>query len=183
MLTLRPVYVPVTKVLFDYRSDDEIMQQVMRTEPLDTPKLDWRAAQTSGEKLMAQQAALRGLTIQRPYGMAYIPQFGVYTYAVRSSLDIRAHGWDTSIWVDGDTGQLRDVGLPSGQHTGNTISVWLWGLHYGDIRDWLPYRILVCLFGLVLTMLAVTGVCIWWKKRKARKLGAAQVKRVAAMPA
>ena len=132
---------------------------------------------------MAQQATLRGLTIQRPYGMAYIPQFGVYTYAVRSSLDVRAHGWDTSIWVDGDTGQLRDVGLPSGQQTGNTISVWLWGLHYGDIRDWLPYRILVCLFGLVLAMLAVTGVYIWWKKRKARKRGPAQAKRIAAVPA
>ena len=135
MLTMRPVYVPVTKALFDYRSDEEITQQVMRPEPLDTPKLDWRAAQVAGERLMAQQATLRGLTIQRPYGMAYIPQFGVYTYAVRSSLDVRAHGWDTSIWVDGDTGQLRDVGLPRGQHTGNTISVWLWGLHYGDIRD------------------------------------------------
>ena len=132
---------------------------------------------------MAEQAALRGFTIQRPFGMAYIPEFGVYTYSVRSSLDVRGHGFDTSIWVDGDTGQLRDVDLPSGQHAGNTISLWLWGLHYGDIRDWLPYRILVCLFGLVLTMLAVTGVCIWWKKRKARKLGAAQVKRVAAMPA
>lgn len=183
MLTMRPVYVPVTKALFDYRSDEEITQRVMRPEPLDTPKLDWRAAQVAGEKLMAQQATLRGLTIQRPYGMAYIPQFVVYTYAVRSSLDIRAHGWDTSIWVDGDTGQLRDVGLPSGQHTGNTISVWLWGLHYGDIRDWLPYRILVCLFGLVLAMLAVTGVYIWWKKRKARKRGPAQAKRIAAVPA
>jgi uncharacterized iron-regulated membrane protein len=82
--------------------------------------------------------------------------------------------------VDGDTGALRDVGLPSGQHSGNTISTWLWGLHYGDIRDFLPYRILICVFGLVLTVLSVTGVYIWWKKRKAKALGAMQTKRVVA---
>ena len=32
----------------------------------------------------------------------------------------------------------------------------------------LPYRIFVCVLGLVITMLSVTGVYIWWKKRCAR---------------
>ena len=169
MLSLRPVYAPVTKVIFDYRSDEEIMQSAMLPQPIDSPKLDWRAAQTIGEKLIAQQAELHNFSIIRPYGMAYIPAFGVYTYAVRSSLDIRGHGWDTSIWIDGDTGALRDVGLPSGQHSGNTISTVLWGIHYGDIRDFLPFRILVCIFGVVLVMLSVTGVYIWWRKCKVRK--------------
>ena len=122
-----------------------------------------------GERLMAEQALKHGFTITRPYGMAYIPEFGVYTYAVRGSKDIRGYGWDTSIWVDGNTGALRDVSLPSGQHTGNTITTWLWGLHYGDIRDFLPYRILVCFFGIVLVMLSVTGIYIWWKKRRVRR--------------
>ena len=168
MLTLQQVYVPVTKAVFDFRSDEEVLKAGMLPQPVDSPKLDWRAAQQVGEQLMAEQAALHRFTITRPYGMAYIPEFGVYTYAVRNSGDIRGHGWDTSIWVDGNTGALRDVSLPSGQHTGNTVSVWLWGLHYGDIRDFLPYRILVCLFGFILVMLSVTGVYIWWKKRKVR---------------
>ena len=176
MLTLQSVYVPVTNALFDYRSDEDVMKAVLLPQPKDSPRLGWRQAQAAGEKLMAQQAELHGFTITRPYGMAYIPEFGVYTYAVRSSRDIRSHGWDTSVWVDGDTGALRDVGLPSGQHTGNTISTWLWGLHYGDIRDFLPYRILVCIFGLVLTMLSVTGVYVWWKKRKARVLASSRAK-------
>ncbi|HTT23692.1 MAG TPA: PepSY-associated TM helix domain-containing protein, partial [Candidatus Sulfotelmatobacter sp.] len=63
---------------------------------------------------------------------------------------------------------LRDVSLPYGQHAGNTVSTVLWGLHYGDIRNFLPYRILVAFFGLVLTVISVTGVYIWWKKRRAR---------------
>jgi uncharacterized iron-regulated membrane protein len=170
MLTLQKVYVPVTKALFDYRSDEQIIDAVLLPKPKYSPKLDWRAAQQVGERLMAEQAALHHFTVTRPYGLAYIPEFGVYTYAVRSSLDIRAHGWDTSLWLDGDTGALRDLSLPSGQHSGNTVSVWLWGLHYGDIRDFLPYRILVCIFGLILVMLSVTGVYIWWKKLNARRL-------------
>ena len=168
MLTLQSVYVPVTKALFDYRSDEDIFRLVNRSEPLEAPKLDWHAAQAIGEKLIATQAKLHGFTVTRPYGMAYIPEFGVYTYAVRSSRDIRGHGWDTSVWVDGDTGALRDVGLPSGQHAGNTVSTWLWGLHYGDFRDYLAYRTLVCVFGVVLVMLSITGVYIWWKKRMVR---------------
>jgi len=169
MLTLRPVYQHVTKAFFDYRTDEETMQSVMLPHPLDSPKLGWRAAQAAGERLMAEQGRLHGFNGIRPYGMAYIPEFGVYTYAVRSSRDIRGHGWDTSIWIDGDTGELRDVDLPSGQHSGNTISTVLWGIHYGDIRDFLPFRILVCIFGVVLVMLSVTGVYIWWRKRKVPK--------------
>ena len=180
MLALLPVYVPVTKALFDYRSPDDAIRGSMLPTPLETPKLDWQAAQRVAEKLMADQAALHGFKVTRPYGMGYIPEFGVYPYAVRSSRDIRGHGWDTSIWVDANTGELRDVDLPSGQHTGNTISTWLWGLHYGDIRDLLPYRVLVCVFGIVLTMLSVTGVYVWWKKRKARVLAKVQVRKVVA---
>jgi len=179
MLSLRPVYDHVTKAVFDYRSDEENISSVTLPQPLDTPKLGWREAQTLGERAMAQVAAQHGFTITRPYGMAYIPEFGVYTYAVRGSNDIRGEGWDTSIWIDGNTGALRDVSLPSGQHAGNTVSTVLWGLHYGDIRNFLPYRILVAFFGLVLTVISVTGVYIWWKKREGRKLAALANTRIA----
>jgi uncharacterized iron-regulated membrane protein len=32
-----------------------------------------------------------------------------------------------------------------------------------------PYQIFVFVLGLLITMLSVTGVYIWWKKRRARK--------------
>jgi uncharacterized iron-regulated membrane protein len=38
----------------------------------------------------------------------------------------------------------------------------------GNIVDYLAYRIFVVFVGLVVAMLSVTGVYIWWKKRKAR---------------
>jgi hypothetical protein len=59
---------------------------------------------------------------------------------------------------------------PRADHTGNVISTVLWGLHYGDIRDILAYRLFVFVFGFALAMLCVTGVYIWWKKRKAQRV-------------
>jgi uncharacterized iron-regulated membrane protein len=164
----------VTTAVFDYQSDEVALAAYALPQPLWNPKLTWRDAQTIGERLVANMAAEHHFTVTRPYGLAYIPEFGVYTYDVRGSNDIRGHGWDTGVWVDGNTGALRQVFLPSGQHTGNTVSTWLWGLHYGDIRDFLPYRILVALFGLILTTLSLTGVYIWWKKRAVRRKAAEQ---------
>jgi uncharacterized iron-regulated membrane protein len=173
MLALPPVYERVTGALFDYERVDSIMSFVL-PQPKDNPKLGWHEAQAAGERLMAEEAAKRGFRVTRPYGMGYIPEFGVYTYDVRTSADIRGQGWDTGVWVDGDTGQLRKVFLQSGEHTGNTISTVLWGLHYGDIRDILAYRLSVFIFGFVIVMLSVTGVYIWWRKRKGRVLAASR---------
>ena len=169
MLGLRQVYEPVTHALFDYRGIDDGINGDMLAKPLETPKLNWRAAESAGERLMAEQSSLHHFTVEHPYGMAYIPEYGAYTYAVRSNIDWRGHGWDTTILLDGNTGQLRELDLPRGQHLGNTISTVLWGIHYGDLRDWLPFRIAIGLFGLLLAMLSYTGVAIWWRKRRVRQ--------------
>jgi uncharacterized iron-regulated membrane protein len=169
MLALMPVYERVTATLFDYEPVDSMMAYVL-AQPKYNPKLGWRDAQAIGERLMREEAAKHHLTITRPFGMAYIAEFGVYTYDVRTKQDIRGHGWDTGIWIDGDTGEQRKVFLPYGEHTGNTLSTVLWGLHYGDIRDIFAYRLLVFIFGFIIVVLSVSGVYIWWKKRKARLL-------------
>lgn len=168
MLTLHSVYDRATGFLFDYESDDALIAAAL-PQPKESPRLSWSDAQAVGQRLIAEQATVHHFTVTRPWGLAYIPQFGVYSYDVRASNDIRGHGWDTGVWIDADTGALRKVFLPSGQHLGNTISTVLWGLHYGDIRDVLLYRWLVCLFGLVLVALSITGVYIWWRKMRTRQ--------------
>ena len=105
---------------------------------------------------------------------AWVSDYGAYTYCVRSSIDFRGHGWDTSVLIDANTGQLRSLDLPRGQHLGNTISTLLWGIHYGDLRNFLPFRILVFVFGFFLSALSITGVLIWWRKRRARKIAASR---------
>lgn len=169
MFGLPRVYEPVMKHLFGFVTANESVATNSLPKPREVPELNWRQAQQAGERAMAEQAALRHFTVLRPYGMAYIDAYGAYTYCVRSSIDFRGHGWDTTVLIDGNTGQLRSVDLARGQHVGNSISTLLWGIHFADLRDWLPYRVFVCLFGLFLATLSYTGVVIWWRKRKARK--------------
>jgi uncharacterized iron-regulated membrane protein len=38
-------------------------------------------------------------------------------------------------------------------------------LHMANVWG-LPYKIFVCVLGLVIVMLSATGVLIWWKKRR-----------------
>ncbi|WP_091471726.1 PepSY-associated TM helix domain-containing protein [Methylophilus rhizosphaerae] len=47
-------------------------------------------------------------------------------------------------------------------------------LHSGRILG-LPGRILISVMGLVVAILSVTGLYLWWKKRKARKISAAMM--------
>lgn len=168
MLGLNQVYTPVMHALFHTASDDEMIARNSLPQLLERPKLSWRDAEVAGEKAMAEQAALHHFTVERAYGMAYVREFGAYTYCVRSSLDFRGHGWDTTVLIDGNSGQMRELDLPRGQHLGNSISTLLWGIHYGDLRDWLPYRLLIAFFGIFLAVLSYTGVAIWWRKRQAR---------------
>ena len=173
MLGLNGLYNPVMQSLFDYVSPDETIASLMLPVPVEHPKLSWREAQSIGERVMRRTAAERHFTIERPYGMAYVAEYGGYTYAVRSSLDLRGHGWDTTVLIDGNSGELRELDLPRGVHTGNTLSTLLWGIHYGDLRDWLPFRIFICLFGFLLTIISCTGIDIWWRRtRPLRPTGA-----------
>ena len=169
MLNLRPVYDWVTGAVFDYQqyTPPAAHDTVMSPHP---PRLDFRTALSTGERLMAEQAAKHGFSVERP--IMFYRMNGVYSYFVKSSRDIRDKLGLTYINFDADTGALISLELPVGEHSGNTISAWLYGLHMGDVFG-LPYRIFVCALGLVITMLSVTGIYIWWKKRRARKLSKA----------
>jgi uncharacterized iron-regulated membrane protein len=138
------------------------------THPEDQPsKLDWRAAQAVGERLMEEQASQHDFAVGRPLSFSFDPFSGTYTYSVRSSLDVNEVRGGVTIVFDGDDGALRHLELPTSERSGNTVSAWLAALHLANVFG-LPYRIFVCVLGVVITMLSVTGVYIWWKKRKAR---------------
>jgi uncharacterized iron-regulated membrane protein len=177
MFDLPSVYEPVMATLFDYRSEFDQLK-TMRLHPNPTPRLGWDQAELMGEQLMAAEASRQGFRIRRPYGMAYIEDWGVYTYGVLSDIDIQGHAWTTSLWLDGDSGKLVSVDVPRGQLLGNAIGVWLRALHFADLGNSVLYRSFVALFGLVVAMLSVTGVYIWLRKRSARHFSAAHGRRV-----
>jgi hypothetical protein len=97
--------------------------------PNESPRLGWRDALARGEQLMADQSARHGFTFRKPLGLMYIPEIGAYIYDVRGSRDIfeRApKGGSTSVTFDGNTGELRELSQPRGEHLGNTLESWLY---------------------------------------------------------
>ena len=178
MLNLGPVYDRVTGALFDYTW---AVNQSTAPPPRagdQPPKLDWRAAQEAGARLMAHQAAIRGFTVEGVEAIAFAPDENAYYYDVRTSRDLSVSNV-TGLVLDGDTGAFRSLRLPTGEHSGNTVSSWLYALHTADVFG-LPYRIFVCALGLAITLLSVTGVYIWWKKWRVRSSKAHRIAPTAA---
>ncbi|MGO9768905.1 MAG: PepSY-associated TM helix domain-containing protein [Roseiarcus sp.] len=183
MFNMAPVYSWVMPKLFDYPSAMESMRELMRRPAKPHPALDWRAAQAAGERLMTEQAAKQGFSFGDRLGLFYFERGGFYSYSVRSSRDVAQRSTQGSAGVifDGDTGGLLKLSMPTGEHTGLTITTWLKALHMALVFG-LPYRVFVCALGLVITMLSATGVYIWWKKRRARKHMASRSKIKAREP-
>jgi len=77
----------------------------------------------------------------------------------------------------GDCGKLRGVcrrtaaarSLTCGpQGTAADVFVnWLSALHMGEVFGF-PYKVVLCLLGLVVAGLSATGVLIWWRKLQSR---------------
>lgn len=158
---LRPVFNPVMSVLgySDHDHPPELAQ------PLEKPALDWPAALARGRELMASEAQKRGFTVGAEGSLGYDPSHGSYSYRVHSSFDVRPRWPRTEIHFDGTTGQLQTFSAPTGQNAGDTAASWLFALHMAAVGG-LPYRIFVALLGLVIPALAISGLWIWWRKRR-----------------
>lgn len=172
LFNMKPVYFWVTEKIFDYQSPMVIFKEVMTRGVNDAPALDWRAARANGERLAAELAKERGFRIVAPLGLSYSPMGGVYSYQIRTDRDVferSPKGGSTVIAFDGNDGSLVRLHMPTGEHAGNTVESWLYALHMTRVLG-RPFQIFVCALGLFVTLLSVTGVYIWWKKRRARKL-------------
>ena len=93
-------------------------------------------------------------------------QHGFYAYAVQSLLDIDTKGSRTVAYLSALNGQ--DVGfehpyIASGKRSRAGSQPCTWGV------GGLPYRIALCVTGVIVATFSVTGVVIWWKKRQGRR--------------
>ena len=64
------------------------------------------------------------------------------------------------VFIDANSGELRDHWLLSKSPPGTIITRWLVALHMGTFLG-LPMKILIFLSGIITTALCVTGVIIW----------------------
>lgn len=163
---LGPVYQPVMKILGTGPDVRAALPQL--EEPRPEPALGWNEALDRARELMAQEAKSQGFALGGEDRLEYWSDQGLYHYRVHSSRDVGKADSGTRLWFDGDTGALLAFWAPTGIAPGDTIGSWLFALHMAAVGG-LSYRIFVCIVGFVIAGLSVTGVCIWWKKRRARR--------------
>ncbi len=160
------VYRPVMSALFDVQpSLYHTMPQLAK--PAREPGLGWAQGVALGRVHMAAMARDKGFAVQEEQAISYAPGQGFFRYTVKSDRDIRDKGGSTSVFFDARTGTVLGSQIPTGETAGDTITMWLLTLHLAHIWG-MPFRIFITLIGLLVAMLSITGVYLWWRKRKAR---------------
>ncbi len=157
------VYMPAMKAAFNM--PDPYGDLPTLETPLEEPRLDWREAHAIGQRLMAEQARIHGFNIQREEWMSYDAAKGVFFYYVHSDRDVSDEFGGTLVAFNGNSGQFAGLDLPSGLNTGSTLHSWIFALHMATLWG-LPFKIFLCVTGLVIAALSVTGVVIWWRRRR-----------------
>ena len=162
------VYERVMGTLFSAPTVGEEVSQFFPNRQVDLPKLGWREAQAAGMKLMDEQAKIQGFKIVKPVSLNFLGYGGLYNYIVETDRGFPADKRET-VFFDADTGAFHGLMPTHKDNLGSTITNWLFSLHMiHDPVDYVIYRFIVSATGITTVMLSVTGVYIWWKKRRAR---------------
>lgn len=158
------VYNPVMTLAFDMRTQSDAIPA--RTEPLHDPPIGFARAREIGYRHMLAQARKQGFEAGTPRHLSYDPNKGIYRYGFTSDTDILDDG-SSYLMFSGEDGRYLAIYLPDRESAGEQITIWIVGLHMAKIGG-LLMQIFICFMGFVTIMLCVTGIVIWWKKRKAR---------------
>lgn len=162
------LYMPVLKRLVPTLDHHDVLPE-LGAAPLTHANMSWQEARERGRALMAAHAAREGFTIEREGALMLARDHGAWYYSVRSSRDFDEDGAATAVYFSAqDEGGRELVFEHPTIQPGNTLTSWLAALHTGKVFG-LPYRLLVVGLGLAVGLLSVTGVVIWWRKRRGRQ--------------
>ncbi|WP_028602795.1 PepSY-associated TM helix domain-containing protein [Ottowia thiooxydans] len=170
MLNLRQeVYQPVMSSVLTF---DHVMPK--RTPLKGAPVISWQEARTLGKQAVEDAVMREGGAIVREESLWLREKQGAWMYRAETSLDVRNRGGGTQAWIDARTGEvfalrMRGSMASTGEQSGHLVSEWLQALHVAQIGGE-PYRVFVALLGILIAVLSITGVVIWWHKRRARRL-------------
>jgi uncharacterized iron-regulated membrane protein len=147
----------VTPTPFDTRSRATVHEPI-------TPRIDYAGVMERARR----EAAQRGWDMPIG-GMFYTPSFGIYgAQFFHEGADHGTGGvGHATIYIDAVDGTVLGDRRPWQGTVADIFVQAQFPLHSGRILG-LPGRILISIMGLVVAMLSVTGVYIWWKKRRAQ---------------
>lgn len=162
---LQEVYRPVMGTVFTFQETHRTLPALPQAQP--EPGLSWDAARSVGAELLTRAGEAQRFQVLHADWLAYDPQRALFRYRVTSDRDVNSHWGSTSVWFDATTGAQRALYLPTGAASGDTVSTWLYALHMATVGG-VVMQVVVCVTGLTVALLSVTGVYLWWRKRRAR---------------
>lgn len=171
------IVLAVSSVSFNLH--EEVFEPVVNAvSPLTPSPFDQRAPQAPDQPLEPQvalaevvaaartEASRRGWTAPA-YGVFYSPAYGIY--GVGFGTDEHPVGLGNPwLYFDGGDGRFLGAHVPGEGTPGDLFHQLQFPLHSGQIAG-LPGRIVICIAGLAVAMLSVTGVYVWWRKRRVRQ--------------
>lgn len=134
-----------------------------RPVPIDPPlaRIDWDNA----ARIAREEAAKRGWPAQSVQRIVFARAQGFYQVRLGQA---HAPGFgNPSVNVASDSGHVLSIDEPGKGLAGDVVDGLIYPVHSGQVAG-LPGRILICITGLVVAMLSMTGIIIWWKKRMPR---------------
>lgn len=138
--------------------------QLMWERPLPTTPPGWQIDWNAATALAKAEAGRRGW--HEPVRLIYVVPTAGY-YAFRFGREHKAGFGVSHIYVASDDGRILSVEEAGAGKPGDAIEDLMLPIHSGQVFG-LPGRILICMTGLAVAMLSITGVYIWWKKRQPR---------------
>lgn len=163
---LNEVYSPVMKTLFAMRAEQPELPKL--EQPLEHPALDWRQAHAQGRRWLQALVQREGAQVDREEYLFLDREHGMYTLNARAVDDLGKFS-TLAVSFDANTGALHESQWRGSEKAGDTVTRWLVMLHMAAVGG-TAMQGFVCLMGLVITGLAVTGVVVWLRKRKGEQM-------------
>ncbi len=177
-LNLGGPYAQIVSKFSAYAHFQEMPPGPALDKPLINPPVDWFKALELGQRYFKEQAQIEGFVVEKPAALEYRRDHGMYFYSSHTSRDLRdAEGSPTetnssataaTIAIDARDGRFLGLQLPTGQRAGNTVTSWINAMHVTAIWG-LPWQIAVAVLGILIVIVTITGVLVWWRKRKSLK--------------
>lgn len=125
---------------------------------------------------LGQQAGLEKGWTQPVNSLWHAREFDVYRVEFFSAEEGHGSGGvgHKAIYLDASSGEVLGEWLPWQGTAADLFVQAQFPLHSGRILG-LPGRILISVMGVVVATLSITGVVIWWRKRRARQRAAARL--------
>lgn len=130
-----------------------------RSDPATASTFDWDAVLARARDAMPNARARE---------IRYEPSKAVYRIGFHTDADISARHPGAWVYVSGDTGKVLAIRRPNTGSVADIVEQWQFPLHSGQALG-LFGRLLILTAGIVVSLLAITGILIWHRKRLARR--------------